>query len=76
MKVGVVVFPGSNCDRDMYHVLTDVFHLDTEYLWHEKGLPENIDAVTEFKCASEPLSIISCHCAIVKYIIINMTLNS
>ena len=45
MKVGVIVFPGSNCDRDMYHVLTDVFHLDTEYFWHEKGLPENMDAV-------------------------------
>lgn len=45
MKVGVVVFPGSNCDRDMYHVLTDVFHLDAQYFWHEKGLPKNIDAV-------------------------------
>ena len=45
MKVGVVVFPGSNCDRDMYHVLSDVFHLDTQYFWHEKGLPKNIDAV-------------------------------
>lgn len=45
MKVGVIVFPGSNCDRDMYHVLTDVFHLDAQYYWHEKGLPKNIDAV-------------------------------
>ena len=45
MKIGVVVFPGSNCDRDMYHVLTDVFHLDAQYFWHEKGLPKNIDAV-------------------------------
>ncbi|MGD8300582.1 MAG: phosphoribosylformylglycinamidine synthase subunit PurQ [Nitrosopumilaceae archaeon] len=45
MKVGVVVFPGSNCDRDMFHVLTDVFHLDAQYFWHEKGLPKNIDAV-------------------------------
>ena len=45
MKVGVVVFPGSNCDRDMYHVLSDVFNLDTQYYWHEKGLPKNIDAV-------------------------------
>lgn len=45
VKVGVVVFPGSNCDRDMYHVLTDVFHLDAEYYWHEKELPESIDAV-------------------------------
>ena len=45
MKVGVVVFPGSNCDRDMYHVLTDVFNLDAKYYWHEKSLPKNIDAV-------------------------------
>ncbi|MDH3489630.1 MAG: phosphoribosylformylglycinamidine synthase subunit PurQ [Nitrosopumilus sp.] len=45
MKVGVVVFPGSNCDRDMYHVLSDVFNLDAKYYWHEKGLPKNIDAV-------------------------------
>lgn len=45
MKVGVVVFPGSNCDRDMYHVLKDVFNFDTKYYWHEKTLPKNIDAV-------------------------------
>ena len=45
MKVGVIVFPGSNCDRDMFHVLSDVFHLDAQYFWHEKGLPKNIDAV-------------------------------
>ena len=45
MNVGVVVFPGSNCDRDMYHVLTDVFHLDTKYYWHEKRLPKDIDAI-------------------------------
>jgi len=45
VKVGVVVFPGSNCDRDMFHVLKDVFNLNTQYFWHEKGLPKNIDAV-------------------------------
>jgi phosphoribosylformylglycinamidine synthase len=45
VKVGVVVFPGSNCDRDMFHVLTDVFNFDAQYFWHEKGLPKNIDAV-------------------------------
>ena len=45
MKVGVIVFPGSNCDRDMYHVLSDVFNLKAEFFWHEKSLPKNIDAV-------------------------------
>jgi len=45
VKVGVIVFPGSNCDRDMFHVLSDVFHFDAQYFWHEKSLPKNIDAV-------------------------------
>ena len=45
MKVAVVVFPGSNCDRDMFHVLTDVFNLDTQYFWHKDDLPNDIDAV-------------------------------
>ncbi|RNJ76359.1 MAG: phosphoribosylformylglycinamidine synthase subunit PurQ [Nitrosopumilus sp. H8] len=45
MRVGVVVFPGSNCDRDMYHVLTDVFDLDATYCWHEHGLPKDVDAI-------------------------------
>ena len=45
MKVGVIVFPGSNCDRDMYHVLSDVFKIDAQYFWHEKPLPKNLDAI-------------------------------
>lgn len=45
MKVAVVVFPGSNCDRDMYHVLSDVFNLDAKYFWHEDPLPKNLDAI-------------------------------
>jgi len=45
VNVGVVVFPGSNCDRDMFHVLSDVFNLNAQYCWHDKPLPENLDAV-------------------------------
>lgn len=45
MKVGIVVFPGSNCDRDMQHVLSDVFGFDTKPFWHTDPLPENLDAV-------------------------------
>jgi len=45
VKVGVIVFPGSNCDRDMFHVLQDVFKLDVKYFWHEDRLPKNLDAV-------------------------------
>ena len=45
MKVGVVVFPGSNCDRDVYHVLQDVIGFDTMYIWHNNTIPDNIDAI-------------------------------
>lgn len=35
MKCGVVTFPGSNCDYDCFHVLSKVFGLDTESVWHK-----------------------------------------
>ncbi|MFM7900816.1 MAG: phosphoribosylformylglycinamidine synthase subunit PurQ [Bacteroidota bacterium] len=35
MKFGVVVFPGSNCDRDMQHVLQHVMGQKTVMLWHK-----------------------------------------
>ncbi len=35
MKCGVVVFPGSNCDHDVYHVLNHVLGQDVEFLWHQ-----------------------------------------
>jgi phosphoribosylformylglycinamidine synthase len=40
MKFGVIVFPGSNCDDDMVHVLRDVMGQETVKLWHkEQSLP-------------------------------------
>ena len=35
MKAGVVVFPGSNCDHDVYHVLKHVLEQDATFLWHQ-----------------------------------------
>src|SRR6187397_644605 len=35
MKFGVVVFPGSNCDDDMMHVLGRVLGADVRKLWHK-----------------------------------------
>lgn len=36
MKFGVVVFPGSNCDKDMLHVLRNVMHSDVKEIWHKE----------------------------------------
>jgi phosphoribosylformylglycinamidine synthase I len=35
MKFGVVVFPGSNCDDDMVHVLQTVTGAQVEKIWHK-----------------------------------------
>ncbi len=34
MKVGVVIFPGSNCDFDAYRALKMIDGVDVVYLWH------------------------------------------
>ncbi|MBU3743692.1 MAG: phosphoribosylformylglycinamidine synthase subunit PurQ [Sediminibacterium sp.] len=35
MKFGVVVFPGSNCDRDMFDALQQDLGAEVQYLWHK-----------------------------------------
>ncbi len=45
MKFGVVVFPGSNCDHDVYHVLRHVMEESVVYLWHKDTDLQNVDAV-------------------------------
>lgn len=35
MKFGVIVFPGSNCDRDMMHALQDDLKQEVTMLWHK-----------------------------------------
>ncbi|MCL4511229.1 MAG: phosphoribosylformylglycinamidine synthase subunit PurQ [Bacteroidetes bacterium] len=34
-KVGVVVFPGSNCDRDAFNAFGSVLNQEVEFLWHK-----------------------------------------
>jgi phosphoribosylformylglycinamidine synthase len=43
MKFGVVVFPGSNCDDDMMHVLGTVLGADVQKLWHKDTSLGNLD---------------------------------
>ncbi len=46
MKFAVIVFPGSNCDDDMIHVLGDVFRQDAVKVWHkDRALPAGTDCV-------------------------------
>ena len=45
MKIGVVVFPGSNCDHDAYNVIAEVAHQPVTFLWHDSADLENCDAI-------------------------------
>ena len=45
MKFGVVVFPGSNCDYDCYHVLKHVLGKDTDFVWHKDGDVSKYDCI-------------------------------
>ena len=45
MKFGVVVFPGSNCDHDCYHVLKNVMGKDTQFVWHKDSDVSKYDCI-------------------------------
>jgi phosphoribosylformylglycinamidine synthase len=45
MTVGIVVFPGSNCDRDVRWALEGCLGQPTRFLWHEERDLSGLDAV-------------------------------
>lgn len=45
MKFAVIVFPGSNCDLDMYHAVKDVLGEEAEYVFHTETSLEGFDGV-------------------------------
>ncbi len=45
MKFGIVVFPGSNCDHDVYHVVSHVLGETAVFLWHKDHDLQGADAV-------------------------------
>ncbi len=51
MKFGVVVFPGSNCDDDMIHVLGTVLGQEVVELWHKE---ESLDGFDTNDCIVLP----------------------
>ncbi len=46
MNIGVVVFPGSNCDHDAWYAVTHALGQHAEFVWHDSPkLPGNLDGV-------------------------------
>jgi phosphoribosylformylglycinamidine synthase subunit PurQ / glutaminase len=45
MNFGVIVFPGSNCDHDCIHVLSDVLGHKAIPVWHKETKLDGLDAI-------------------------------
>jgi phosphoribosylformylglycinamidine synthase len=45
VKFAVIVFPGSNCDVDMYHAIKDELGEEVEYVWHDATNLDEFDGI-------------------------------
>ena len=45
MKFAIVVFPGSNCEHDCYHIARNLLGCEAEYVWHQDTSLGDPDAV-------------------------------
>ena len=45
VKFGVIVFPGSNCDRDVAYVTESLLQQPTRMVWHEESDLSDLDVI-------------------------------
>jgi phosphoribosylformylglycinamidine synthase len=45
VKIGVVTFPGSNCDYDCFKAVQETLEAEAVYLWHREHDLQGVDAV-------------------------------
>ncbi|MCQ6268571.1 phosphoribosylformylglycinamidine synthase subunit PurQ [Fictibacillus sp. WQ 8-8] len=45
MRFAVIVFPGSNCDIDMFHAVKDELGAEAEYVWHDESNLDRFDGI-------------------------------
>jgi phosphoribosylformylglycinamidine synthase len=45
MNFGIIVFPGSNCERDCFYVIKDVIEQPVRFIWHKEKDLKGIDCV-------------------------------
>ena len=45
MHFAVLVFPGSNCDHDAYHVFQNILKVPVDFVWHRENDLKKFDAI-------------------------------
>jgi phosphoribosylformylglycinamidine synthase len=44
-RIGIAVFPGSNCDRDVHRILNNITGIEADFIWHTKDRINGYDAM-------------------------------
>jgi phosphoribosylformylglycinamidine synthase len=44
-RIGILVFPGSNCDQDCHHAASQILGASAEYIWHKTEKLPALDAI-------------------------------
>lgn len=45
LRVGILIFPGSNCDRDCHYAVTEVLGAQADFVWHKEPTLPKVDAI-------------------------------
>lgn len=45
MRIAVIVFPGSNCDHDVYYCFKKILNKSTDFVWHRETNLNNYDII-------------------------------
>lgn len=45
INVGIVVFPGSNCDHDCFYVFDEILKQNVRYIWHKESELGSVDLI-------------------------------
>ena len=45
MKFGVIIFPGSNCEHDVYYMVGKVLRQSVSFIWHQSQDLAGCDAI-------------------------------
>lgn len=44
-RIGIAVFPGSNCDRDVHYILNNIIGVEADFIWHTQDRISGYDAM-------------------------------
>lgn len=45
MKTGIIVFPGSNCDKDIAYILKQYYKHTIDFIWHKDSIENDYDLI-------------------------------